>query len=88
VGATTLPEPVKRVTDDFEGDAVLSFAMQPGDAVLYNGVHRRHGRTTPNPNGWSAHLFMHWVERGGAFAEHAFDARADYRRPVNFRFAG
>lgn len=87
VGATPLPEPLKHVSDDFESDGHRSFAMQPGDGVLYNGVHRRHGRITPNPNGWSAHLFMHWVTRGGPFAEHAFDARPEYRRPVNFRFA-
>ena len=86
IGATPLPESLKLVGDDFGGDDARSFAMQPGDGVLYNGVHRRHGRTTPNPNGWSAHLFMHWVERGGPFAEHAFDARPEYRRPVNFRF--
>jgi hypothetical protein len=45
----------------------------PGDAVLYQGVHHHHGRTTPNPNRWSAHLFLHWVERDGAFAGDAFD---------------
>jgi hypothetical protein len=87
IGETAIPEPLKHVTDDFEGDGYRRFEMQPGDGVLYNGVHRRHGRITPNPNGWSAHLFMHWVLRGGAFADHAFDQRPEYRRPVNFRFA-
>jgi hypothetical protein len=27
----------------------------------------------PNPNRWSAHLFLHWVERDGEFAGEAFD---------------
>jgi hypothetical protein len=55
-----------------EEDAV-AVAMSPGDAVLYQGVHHHHGRTMPNPNRWSAHLFLHWVERGGKFAGEAFD---------------
>jgi len=54
--------------------------------VLYRGVQRRHGRTRPNPNGWSAHLFLHWVERGGPYADFAFDKNADTTKPVNFSF--
>ena len=50
--------------------------MAVGDAVLYQGVHHHHGRTTPNPNRWSAHLFLHWVERDGPYADHAFDQQA------------
>ena len=86
IGDTVLPEPTKRVTDDFEGDGFRSFDMQPGDGVLYNGVHRRHGRITPNPNGWSAHLFLHWVERDGPYADFAFDKNGETTRPVNFSF--
>jgi hypothetical protein len=59
--------------------------MQPGDGVLYQGVARRHGRITPNPNAWSAHLFCHWVRRDGPHAAHAFDERAEAARPVNFQ---
>ena len=62
------------LADDFGDEAFASLAMQPGDAVLYRGVRLRHGRTMPNPNRWSAHLFMHWVERDGPYADHAFDA--------------
>ncbi|MCW1431277.1 hypothetical protein [Novosphingobium sp. JCM 18896] len=50
-----------------------AMAMTTGDAVLYQGVHHHHGRTTPNPNRWSAHLFLHWVRRDGPFAGEAFD---------------
>lgn len=53
-----------------------SVSMRPGDAVLYQGITRRHGRRVPNPNPWSAHLFMHWVERDGAYAGEAFGAMA------------
>ena len=35
----------------------------------------RHGRTAPNPNAWSAHLFLHWVDRDGPYRDHAFDGQ-------------
>ena len=60
--------------EDFGDEPYSSVEMQPGDAVLYRGIDLRHGRTRPNPNQWSAHLFLFWVERGGQFAQHAFDA--------------
>jgi hypothetical protein len=60
--------------------------MKVGDAVLYQGVHHRHGRTTPNPNTWSAHLFLHWVDREGPYRDHAFDGKGDPPR-VDFSFA-
>lgn len=58
---------------DFGDRDFINIDMNPGDAVAYQGVHHRHGRLTPNPNAWSAHLFMGWVERGGAFQANAFD---------------
>ncbi len=59
--------------DDFGDEPFAAVEMQPGDAVLYRGMDLRHGRMRPNPNRWSAHLFLFWVERGGKFAQHAFD---------------
>jgi hypothetical protein len=76
------PEPM---SDDFGTDEYSSVAMNVGDAVIYRGVTHRHGRITPNPNAWSAHLFLHYVERGGRFEDHAFDKKIDLR-PVNFSF--
>lgn len=64
------------IDDDFGGAPYRSIAMQPGDAVLYRGVEHRHGRLTRNPNRWSAHMFLHWVDRGGPHAAHAFDTVA------------
>jgi hypothetical protein len=61
--------------EDFGDEPFSSIEMQPGDAVLYRGMNLRHGRTQPNPNRWSAHLFLFWVERGGEFEQHAFDAQ-------------
>lgn len=57
-----------RADEDAQG-----VAMAAGDAVLYRGVEHHHGRTMPNPNRWSAHLFLHWVERDGPYAAEAFD---------------
>lgn len=68
-------EPSARVEPDFGGEPHASVAMAVGDAVLYQGVHHRHGRTIPNPNRWSAHLFLHWVDREGPYREHAFDGQ-------------
>lgn len=62
------------LADAFGAEPHVALAMQPGDAVLYRGVALRHGRTSPNLNRWSAHLFMHWVDRGGSYRDHAFDA--------------
>lgn len=79
----------KRVTgfdpavDDFGDEPFTAVEMEPGDAVLYRGMDLRHGRTQPNPNRWSAHLFLFWVERDGEFAQHAFDEqrlRSELRR--------
>lgn len=72
--------------EDFCDEPYFSVEMQPGDAVLYRGIDLRHGRMTPNPNQWSAHLFLFWVERGGPFAQHAFDEerlRSELRRVSN-----
>lgn len=75
IGAEPIAAPGP-IEDDFTGAPHVAIAMQPGDAVLYRGVQHRHGRMTPNPNRWSAHMFLHWVERGGPHAAHAFDAKA------------
>lgn len=72
--------------DGFGDEPFSAVEMQPGDAVLYRGIDLRHGRTQPNPNQWSAHLFLFWVERGGPFEQHAFDAqrlRSELKRVSN-----
>jgi hypothetical protein len=79
-------KPSAQVAQDFGGEPFASIAMKVGDAVLYNGVHHRHGRVTPNPNGWSAHLFLHWVDADGRYRDHAFDRQAQ-PASVNFEFA-
>jgi hypothetical protein len=78
-------DPSARVVEDFGTGGFASIAMQIGDAVLYQGVHHRHGRTRPNPNAWSAHLFLHWVDRDGPYREHAFDGQMK-PAAVNFSF--
>lgn len=76
----------KPITDSFGSEPHKSLAMQIGDAVLYKGTMHRHGRVSPNPNGWSAHLFLHWVEPDGPNGAYAFDG-AGIPKPVNFTFA-
>lgn len=78
-------EQCERADEDFGSKDYASIAMEVGDAVLYQGVHHRHGRITPNPNAWSAHLFLHWVDRDGPFRSHAFDGRMD-AAPAEFVF--
>lgn len=56
-------------------DDIGSVSMSVGDAVLYQGVHHHHGRSAPNPNRWSAHLFLHWVARNGPYVDQAFDGQ-------------
>lgn len=86
VGKEGLEGPDDIFTDDFAGEQNAALAMQIGDGVAYRGVEHRHGRTQPNPNGWSAHLFMHWVDRDGPFAQEAFDGAGEMP-PVNFAFS-
>lgn len=62
---------------DFGDEPFSTIAMHPGDAVLYRGMGRRHGRLTANPNQWSAHLFLHWVERDGPHRAQAFEGWPD-----------
>jgi hypothetical protein len=83
---TTNSEPSARVEEDFGDEPFASLEMQVGDAVLYQGVHHRHGRMQPNPNAWSAHLFLHWVDRHGSHADEAFD-RQHSSGNVNFQFS-
>ena len=79
-------EPSSKVDEDFGPGPRSSIPMEVGDAVLYQGVRHRHGRTAPNPNRWSAHLFLHWVDRDGPYRDHAFDGQIK-PAPVDFSFA-
>jgi hypothetical protein len=83
---TARSEPSARVETDFGGSAHRSIALGVGDALLYQGVNHRHGRTVPNPNRWSAHLFLHWVDRDGSYRDHAFDGKLE-PAPVDFSFS-
>ena len=78
--------PSGRIDEGWGEEPHSALAMKVGDAVLYQGVHHRHGRTMPNPNGWSAHLFLHWVDREGPYRDQAFDGKGD-PPAVDFSFA-
>jgi hypothetical protein len=71
-----IDQPYERADEAFgPGEDARAVAMMPGDGVLYQGVNHHHGRTSPNPNRWSAHLFLHWVAKDGPFADQAFDGQ-------------
>ena len=74
------PEP----QNNFGEEEYTALPMVSGDAVMYRGVTRRHGRVEPNPNRWSAHLFLHWVDSNGPYAGEAFDRPALERAGVKF----
>ncbi|WP_265563608.1 hypothetical protein [Sphingomicrobium arenosum] len=78
-------EPNAGVDEDFGKEAFSRIEMRAGDALLYNGVAHRHGRITRNPNRWSAHLFMHWVDADGPYADHAFDQQPVPEK-IDFQF--
>jgi len=73
VESDRIPHPVAGAAADFGDRKFGSVAMLDGDAVMYQGVHHRHGRVEPNPNDWSAHLFLHWVDAAGPYRDQAFD---------------
>jgi hypothetical protein len=79
-------QPSAKVEENFGSEGFASVPMLVGDAVLYRGVNHRHGRTQPNPNAWSVHLFLHWVDRDGPYKDHAFDGQMT-AAPVSFQFA-
>ena len=68
-----LDAPLVAVDADFGDEPYSAIPMSAGDAVMYRGVNHRHGRLEPNPNSWSAHLFLHWVDAAGPYVDHAFD---------------
>jgi hypothetical protein len=73
----TLPVADSRSRDDDFGDEPHeTIMMREGGALLYQGSLRRHGRVEPNPNKWSAHLFLQWVSKDGPHREYAFEGIA------------
>lgn len=69
--------------ESFGEDAYQTVMLDPGDGLLYRGVNLRHGRMQPNPNRWSAHLFLFWVDAEGEFKDLAFD-RMTFNDVVDF----
>jgi hypothetical protein len=74
-----------QAASDFGEEAYSTVLLNPGDAILYKGVNYRHGRVKPNPNRWSAHLFLHWVDSEGPYREWAFDKQV-MPQPGEFPF--
>lgn len=61
--------------EDFGAEPYSAVSLNPGDGLVYRGVNRRHARMDPNPNRWSAHIFLFWVDAEGPFKDLAFDRK-------------
>ncbi|WP_118857485.1 hypothetical protein [Sphingomonas mesophila] len=85
IGTSGSARAAEKISGDFGDEPVAAMEMAAGDAVAYRGTEHRHARTIPNPNRWSAHVFMHWVERDGPHAGQAFDGKVDTSE-VDFTF--
>jgi hypothetical protein len=57
-----------------------SIIMKPGDAVLYRGVDCPHWRDVFEGE-HQAHLFFHYVDQNGPYAQWKFDGRAELGDP-------
>ena len=79
-----LLDEARPIKDTFDDANVASLPMNPGDAVLYRGIEHRHGRTIPNPNRWSAHMFLHWVDRSSRQRRFAFDGHGPTSEKIEF----
>lgn len=66
-------ETAQPFAESFDPEPYATVVMKPGDAVLYQGPRYRHGRIQPNPNRWSAHMFLHWVAKDGPYTAQAFE---------------
>jgi len=86
IGRSATPALCGGIEEGFDGP-YESLGMAVGDAVVYEGLTRRHGRIRPNPNRWSAHVFCHWVDRDGPHVGSAFDGNLDRFGPVELTFA-
>jgi len=60
-------------------------ADRGGGCGIVPASHYPHGRIQPNPNAWSAHLFLFFVDRDGPFRDHAFDGQ-QIAEKVDFTF--
>jgi len=69
--------------ETFGAEAYRTVMLKAGDALLYRGVNLRHGRMQQNPNRWSAHLFLFWVDAEGEFKDLAFD-RMSFNNAIDF----
>ncbi|MDP8993774.1 MAG: hypothetical protein M3N07_02145 [Pseudomonadota bacterium] len=83
VGRTPLDQ-AKPFAESFGSEPYASVTMAPGDAVIYKGPRHRHGRITPNPNQWSAHMFLHWVDKNGPHASDAFESVGRIPEKIDF----
>lgn len=49
--------------------------LNAGDAILYQGEHVLHGRTSKLEDYMSSHIFLHYVRQAGPYQEFKYDKR-------------
>lgn len=59
---------------DFHGNHRTVY-MNPGDAVMYQGMHVVHGRQQSLEDYTSSHIFLHYVRQNGPHREFKYDQR-------------
>ena len=55
----------------------IPLTAEPGDAILYKGCEKKHGRKSleVGKNSYHVQLFLHYVVENGPYAEYKFDNR-------------
>lgn len=61
------------------------FSLHPGDAVIYKGCEAVHWREPLLENQLNVQFMLHYVDKNGAFKEHAKDKRLAYGMLFNQR---
>jgi hypothetical protein len=59
-----------------KGSAPISFALEPGDAVVYKGREVVHWREKAVDTDLNAQFMLHYVDQNGPYADYKFDKRA------------
>jgi hypothetical protein len=59
---------------------LVGVCLKPGDGLLYKGVETTHWRERFDGE-YAAQVFLHYVDRAGAFKEHAYDGRSGLAAP-------
>ena len=66
----------------YKDDDMVSYEMESGDCIIYDGVGLNHCRKTC-PVDWYLQAFIHYVDVDGPYKNTAYDGR-DFNIPLHF----